>query len=224
MKSQKRVSVLIPAYNEAERIGETLDFLTFAWIKEIIVINDGSTDNTLERLQEYSVQVINLKKNMGKGEAVTRGLKKASGEVIVLIDADIGKSVIEIKKLAEPVLTGITDVTIGVLPVKGGGVGLVRWLANAGLKLLIKSRHEMQAPLSGQRAFSRFVIEKLLPLSSGFGLEIGMDIDILRNGIQYQEVNCVFEHNITGQTIEGYVHRGKQFFSILNTLWQKRNL
>ncbi len=219
MKIKKRVSIIIPAYNEEEKIGETLAYLTFDWIKEIIVVNDGSIDKTLNRLEEYSVRIINFKKNRGKGQAITRGLKEITGDIIVLIDADIGKSVVEINKLVQPVLTGEVDLTIGVLPVNGGGIGLVCWLANTCLKLCTDKK--IKAPLSGQRAFSAKVIDDLLPLSPGFGLEIGMDIDILKNGVQYQEVECNFEHNVTGQTFTGYLHRGKQFFSILRTVWQK---
>ncbi|MFW6281936.1 MAG: glycosyltransferase family 2 protein, partial [bacterium] len=112
MNSRKKVSIIIPAYNEEEKIGKTLKYLNFDWLKEIIVVNDGSQDNTLDIIQNYPVKVINFKKNRGKGKAIGAGLKKAQGEIIGLFDADLGKSISEINKIVKPVLKGKSDVTV----------------------------------------------------------------------------------------------------------------
>ena len=220
------VSVVIPAYNEETIIEKTLDTLVFDWIKEIIIINDGSRDNTLRYICEFKskttfpVKIINQKKNIGKGKAVELGLKQAGGEIIALIDADLGKSVKEVERLVLPVLKGTAEVTIGVLPIKSGGIGLVRKLADKGLNFITGKK--LKAPLSGQRVFKKKILNDSLPLSDNFGLEIGMDIDILRNGYKVMEISCDMTHKITGNDWKGYCHRGHQFISILRTLWQKK--
>src|SRR6056297_3522152 len=111
--TNKLVSVIIPAYNEADIIEETLANLDYRWIKEIIVINDGSEDKTLELIKKYIVKIINFRENKGKGRAVEAGLKAARGEVIAIIDADLGESVREISKLIEPIIKKNADIVIG---------------------------------------------------------------------------------------------------------------
>ena len=217
-----KVSVIIPAYNEADIIDKTLKNLSFDWINEIIVVNDGSRDDTRNYIKKYPVKLIDFKKNKGKGKDVEKALKQVEGDIIVLIDADLGCSVKEIKKLVKPIINGKADITIANIPVKKGGVGLVRTLADRGLQYI--SGHKMRAPLSGQRAFRCQLIDTVLPLSSGFGLEIGMDLDLINSKYQVREIDCDFKHKTTGHSIKGYLHRGRQFLAILKTLWKKRGL
>ena len=213
---KKVVSVIIPAYNEAKYISETLKNLKFNWIKEIIVVDDGSIDGTYLKAKKHNnISLFHFSKNRGKGEAVTYGLSKATGEVILLLDADLGKSVIEAKKLVIPIFNNETQVTIGVLPITGGGIGAVRRSADLALKIITGTK--MKAPLSGQRAFKRGVIKDLIPFAAGFGLEIGMDIDIIAKNYNYKEVFCNFKHNVTGHSSAGYRHRFKQLCDILKT-------
>lgn len=216
----KTISLIMPAYNEADVIEETLKALDINYLDEIIVVNDGSTDNTLAILQKYPVKVVNLNNNQGKGKAVFQGLKKAQGEIIVLVDADLGASVKEIKKLIIPVIKGEADTTIAIIEIKGGGTGLVRSLADLGLRLI--TGQKMEAPLSGQRVFKREVLDYIIPLVPSFGLEIGMNIDLLRNNIKIKEIECEMTHRVTGKNLRGFMHRAKQFLAILNTLWLKR--
>ncbi len=220
MKLENSISVIIPAYNESDILGETLGNLNFSWINEIIVVNDGSEDNTLEIAGKYPVKIIDLKNNKGKGRAISEGLKEASGDFIMLLDADLGRTVQEADKLLGPLSSGRAQAVIANLPVKGGGIGLVRNLADFGLKALTGKK--LNAPLSGQRVLAREIIDKITPLTPGFGLEIGMDIDLLQQSIAVEEVDCNFNHRVTGQDLSGYIHRAGQFLAILKTLWQKR--
>lgn len=210
------VSVIIPAYNEGDIIAETLSALDFDWIGEIIVVDDGSRDNTRDILYGFPVEVIAFANNRGKGEAVRTGCRRARGDIIALVDADTGDSVREIERLVEPVLAGEVEVTVAVLPVRGGGLGLVRGLAARGLKHL--TGREMKAPLSGQRVFRAELVDSFLPFAPGFGLELGMDLVILQQEIAFREVECDFCHRVTGQTWSGYLHRTRQFRDVLRTL------
>ena len=214
--SERNVSVIIPAFNEAEIINKTLACLNFKEIKEIIVVNDGSTDHTLDIVKQYPVRLINLNQNRGKGYAVTQGLKWARGDFIMLIDADLGESVAEMQSLIKPVTDGKADLALAVIKIKGGGLGLVRKLAAFGLKMV--TGKIIKAPLSGQRIFSRKLVEIITPLSAGFGLELGMDIDLLRNNCRFVELETKICHRVTEKNFTGYYHRGQQLLAILKTL------
>ena len=115
-----KLSIIIPAYNEENTIIKILEKVEDAKvegvIKEVIVIDDCSTDKTLNLLEKnrnlYD-ELIKLPKNSGKGEAVKKGLIKASGQYILFQDADLEYDPKDYKKLLEPVLLFDADLVIG---------------------------------------------------------------------------------------------------------------
>ncbi len=218
-KSPCNVSVIIPVYNEEEMIDQTLINLDFPFVKEIIVINDGSTDNTLQMIKKHPVFLINLSKNRGKGNAVLQGLTAASGKFILLIDGDLGESVKEIDCLVEAVRDKKNQIAIADMTITGGGLGLVRKLADRGLFFV--TGKSLKAPLSGQRCFPRELIKDIIPLSADYGLETGINIDLLNSGYQINEIKCNLTHRQTGKDFTGYLHRSRQFYQILKTLFLK---
>jgi cellulose synthase/poly-beta-1,6-N-acetylglucosamine synthase-like glycosyltransferase len=85
------ISVVVPAYNEEEMVGKCIESLLTQDYKgqmEIIVVNDGSTDDTLEIIKKYPVTLIDLKENAGKANALNRGIEFAKGEIIIFTDSD----------------------------------------------------------------------------------------------------------------------------------------
>jgi glycosyltransferase involved in cell wall biosynthesis len=113
-----RLSIIIPAYNEESTIKEVLDTVKKVDIrdieKEIIVIDDGSNDNTRELLLgEKGIRKIFHKKNSGKGNAIRTGLKYATGDIIIIQDADLEYDPNEYSKLLKPILEGKTKVVYG---------------------------------------------------------------------------------------------------------------
>lgn len=116
-------SIIIPAYNEAERIGASLDRILgyiaeSRWSAEIIVVNDGSRDNTSQVVQEYSrrnpiIRVLENPGNRGKGYSVRNGMLNASGQVLLFTDADLSSPIEEANKLFAVVESGQADVAIG---------------------------------------------------------------------------------------------------------------
>ncbi|MCR1898033.1 glycosyltransferase family 2 protein [Irregularibacter muris] len=216
---KKTVTILIPAFNEEERIGNTLKpLLNSKWIDEIIIIDDGSSDYTAKKAREYNVIVSRLEKNMGKGWALQHGIKQATGDIIGFLDADVEESSIEIEKLIKPVAKGECDVTIAQFPSakKKGGFGLVKNLAKWGIYYYTKK--SITSSLSGQRVFNREVLEKIKLPEGGYGVEVEMTIDILNQGYKILEVPVQMKHAETGRDLKGFLHRGKQFLHIFLAL------
>jgi glycosyltransferase involved in cell wall biosynthesis len=121
------VSIIVPVFNEAGTVVaviERLQTIEFPAAREIIVVNDGSTDGTraaLERMPSNpGVQVIHADRNRGKGHAVRLGLRRATGSVIAIQDADLELDPAQLPDLVAPVLRGEADVVYGsrfLLPV-----------------------------------------------------------------------------------------------------------
>jgi hypothetical protein len=81
----------------------------------------------------------------------------------------------------------------------------------------------MLAPMSGQRAMRPGVLSQLLPFASGFGIETGMTIDALRNGLRVVEVVLDLEHRATGRSLRGFIHRGRQARDALRAYASRRS-
>lgn len=119
----KKISIIIPVFNEesfiSTAIKKVLDTDIAGMAKEIIVVNDGSTDGTSKRLKSSKIQknksikLIHLKKNQGKGAAIRRGLKEVSGDVVVIQDADLEYDPRDINLLIVPIREGYADVVYG---------------------------------------------------------------------------------------------------------------
>lgn len=221
----KYVSIIIPAYNEENRIKDTIDGIKdLGCINEIIVVDDGSIDDTYKIASSYSfVKAYKLEKNMGKGYALNYGLKVAmeKSDIIGFLDADLGNSSKEVEKLITPIINDEADVSIAKFPPakKKGGFGFVKKLAKNGVKFL--TGEELDSTLSGQRIFKKDVLEEFNEIPFGYGVEVGMTIDILKKGYKIKEVLVNMTHNETGRNLKGFIHRGKQFYHINAILIKK---
>jgi glycosyltransferase involved in cell wall biosynthesis len=188
---------------------------------ELIVVDDGSHDDTAALAKKWADLVIQLPKNRGKGVALQTGWRHASGDVVMLLDGDLRESAREAAHLLTPVMDGKCDMAVAVLPPPRtkAGMGLAKGLAHHGIRLL--TGFETRAPLSGQRAIRRELLDRLGRLDAGFGVEVGLTVDALRAGYRVLEIPVSFHHRETGNDWPGYCHRGKEFVAISRTLCQK---
>jgi glycosyltransferase involved in cell wall biosynthesis len=217
-----KVSAVIPAFNEADRIAGTISALcSIREIDEIIVVDDGSGDDTATRAKEAGAGlVVVLPENRGKGEALARGAAAASGDVLCFVDADLGSSASEFARLLVPVLQGEADMVVAAWPntKKKAGFGLVKGMARTGIRMLTGFRP--QSPLSGQRVLRREVWEDGCLKRSGFGVEVGLTVNCLRKGYRLLEVPVEMRHRESGRSFSGFMHRGRQFVQVVSMLWQ----
>jgi dolichyl-phosphate beta-glucosyltransferase len=130
-----QLSLIIPAYNEAGRIGPSIEkafryFQDAGYEAEILVVDDGSSDSTLESVKQafarkpaslvnVTTRLVPLGKNQGKGAAVAKGMLEAKGDVRIFTDADFSTPVAEVRKVIPLIVSGEYDVVIGSRALEG---------------------------------------------------------------------------------------------------------
>ncbi|WP_056933539.1 glycosyltransferase family 2 protein [Thermococcus barophilus] len=188
MLNGKRISVIIPAYNEEKRIGKVLQRMP-DFIDEIIVVDDGSEDRTSEVARELGAEVIRLEQNQGKGRAMSEGIKKANGDIIVFIDADGQHKPEEIIKLVEPIVNGEADFVIGSRLIKAQGERpLIRKISNFITTSLIRLKLgiNVRDTQSGFRAIRREFLPEIE--SKRYEVETEVLIKAVKKGARVKEV------------------------------------
>jgi glycosyltransferase involved in cell wall biosynthesis len=228
-----RTFLIVAAYNEADRIEATLAALALAFPgARAWVADDGSRDATPEIARRAGARVVRSERVIGKGAAVTGTVREALREapssagaqpeaVFVFCDGDLAGSARELGALRETVASGEAELAVAVFSSRVGGglglaVGFARWAIRRRCGL------DARAPISGQRALSARVLEDVLPLADGFGMEIGMTIDAVRAGHRVAEVELDLAHRATGRTLGGFVHRGRQLKDFVRVYLQRR--
>ncbi|MBI4733923.1 MAG: glycosyltransferase family 2 protein [Rubrobacteridae bacterium] len=212
------VVALVAAYNEADRIAETIEAI-FAvdTIDRVLVVDDGSTDDTSSIAKATGADVIELPKNVGKGSALQAAMESVSEDIVLFLDADLGECASEAKKLLEPVLKDAADMAIADFPKAKtkGGLGFAKGLGRWGIHRF--TGVSMNEPLSGQRAVKANFLRGVR-FEKGYGLEVGMTVDILKKGCNVVEIPVIMTHRETGRDLRGILHRGKQFRDILGVI------
>ena len=215
----ENVTAIVPAYNEYENIKDTINSLKqIDGITEIIAVNDGSTDNTLEILQQIeNIKIVHNAVNYGKGHAIKSALPHVTNKFTLLVDADLKCSAIEMKKLVNNAkkLSNNMLVAIYPKPLKKGGFGLVKMLSRKSLYLLTNKSSE--SVLSGQRLLYTDFLKKI-NLPEDFGVEFKITLEALRSNINIIDVTTNIRHRETGRNYKDFLHRGKQFTNILKAV------
>lgn len=191
------LSVVIPVFNEEKTITEIIDRVSNSPINtEIIVVDDGSTDNTrhiLSQLSNSSIKLIFHKKNSGKGSAVQTGFDAATGDIMVIQDADLEYNPDEYPVLLNPILSGKADVVYGS---RFGGHGEHRvlyfwhYVGNRFLTLLSNMFTDLNLTdmETCYKAFSRKALEGIQIQEKRFGFEPEITAKIARKKLRIYEV------------------------------------
>jgi glycosyltransferase involved in cell wall biosynthesis len=219
------VAVVIPARNESDRIAATVRAAAgLPGVSIVIVVDDGSTDGTAAAAQDAGASVLRHSRNRGKAAAMETGAeavrllddndRRDQPRYLLFLDGDLAETAAGAAPLAEPVRAGRADMTIAVFStrVKQGGHGFVVGLSGSGIMRATGWRPAQ--PLNGQRCLTRAAFDAAPPLAPGFGVETGLTIDLLRQGMRVAEVEVPLGHRATGGDWRSQLHRARQFVDV----------
>ncbi|MEI7575938.1 MAG: glycosyltransferase family 2 protein [Armatimonadota bacterium] len=211
----KRVAIIIPAYNEASRIANVLQAVkASSYAHEIIVVNDGSADNTAEVVRKIDgVHLVDMVKNVGKGGAMVAGVSATLAPIIAFVDADLeGIEPGHIDSIVLPLIRGECDMCVGVF--RGGKIG-----SNAAMAV---------TPfLSGQRAMRRELFESIPYIGElRYGVEVAITEAVRKKRAKVKRVilrgvsNCFKEEKLG--LVKGLQARTKMYRDIREAMVRTR--
>ncbi|NMA02776.1 MAG: glycosyltransferase family 2 protein [Clostridia bacterium] len=200
------ISIIIPAYNEEKYIEEVLKVVTdIPGILEVIVVSDGSTDNTVQVAQKYPVKVIELPVNLGKGGAMMAGVRGAKGKYLLFLDADlVGLKPIHITSLISAIENEDLDMVVGVFDSGRISTDLAQVVAPF---------------LSGQRIVKK---EHLLGIDNLDAARFGVEIELTKYAVKHKlKVKEVVLEDLTHVMkeeklgfVKGFAYRMKMYWEI----------
>lgn len=234
-RSNCTYSFIIPAYNESARIGATLEkvlnyLATKDWTTEIIVVNDGSSDNTAEGVRSFAqrypaLRLLENPGNRGKGYSVRNGMLHATGSILLFSDADLSSPIEEAQKLFAAIAVG-ADVAIGSRWVQSSlqteRQPLYRQLFGRifNLMLRITLGLKFKDTQCGFKAFTRAAAQKLFPLQQID--RWGFDPELLylakKFGFKVVEIPVVWGHS-GGTRISPLRDGTRMFLEMLRVRW-----
>jgi glycosyltransferase involved in cell wall biosynthesis len=195
-----KLSIVIPVYNEARTIGDVIEKVRAVDIrgldKEIIVVNDGSSDGTREALARFEkgvpgVVVHHSPVNLGKGASLRIGFKAATGDIVTIQDADLELDPAEFSHLVGPILDGEADVVYGSRFLQAGRRGsLTFYMANRALSSLtnVLYRARLTDIETCYKVFRRDVLDALTLRASRFEIEPELTAQVLKRGYRIVEL------------------------------------
>ena len=196
-----KLSVLIPVYNEMENIREILRRVQATKLaKEIIVVDDGSSDGTREVLKKLNgrnkVRVILHERNLGKGAALVTGMKEAKGDVLLIQDADLEYDPRDYPALLQPIEEGLADVVYGSRFLGGPHRVTMFWhlVANQLLTLMTNVLYNtiLTDMETGYKVFRKKVVENMTLRAKRFDFEPEFTAKVLKRNYRIFEVPISF--------------------------------
>jgi glycosyltransferase involved in cell wall biosynthesis len=200
MARDSKLSVLVPVYNEETTIETVLRRVLDLGdlLREVIVVDDGSTDDTAARVDELTraeplIRFFKLDKNRGKTGAIRHALAQAEGEIIIIQDADLEYDPAEIPEVIAPILRGVADVVYGSRFLVRRATRVLyfyHYLANVGLTFLsnLLTNRNMTDIETCYKAFRAGVIKPLELTSKGFGMEVEITALVCKTKARSYEV------------------------------------
>lgn len=181
------VSVIIPAFNEEKTVAHVVKVVkSLNYIKEVIVVDDGSADQTALKASEAGATVINHVKNRGKGAAIKTGFKNSKGDIVVFLDADLQNlTKSQVDDIIKPIMNGDADITKTKFKREAGRV---TELTAKPLLNFFFPEIKFDQPLSGQFAAKRKFLNKI-KLEDDYGVDVGIVLDADVLGMKVKEVD-----------------------------------
>lgn len=213
------ISIIIPAYNEAATIGIVVDKIKKFYPNfEIIVVNDGSKDNTAEIAQQAGAIVYSHPYNIGNGAAIKSGIRIASGEVLVFMDGDGQHDPEDIGRMLE--FFPDYDMVVGARS-KGDQVSMFRGMGNRMLNWLAGyvAKYRIQDLTSGFRAVKAEIAHNLLYLlPNTYSYPTTMTLGVLRSGRSLKYLSVNVRKRKTGASNISISRDGIRFFMIITKI------
>lgn len=193
----KKLSIIIPAFNEAHTMAQVLQKVSEQdfgdWQAEIIVVNDASCDQTEKTLQPFLHQIKYFKHahNQGKGEAIKTGLKHASGEAVIVQDADLEYDPADIKKLLKEFDAQNTPAIYGSRNMGLANRGYAHYVLGAKILTVLVNlffRQKLTDVYTCYKLIETGLLKSLDIKSCGFEMEMEITAKILKKGLPIKEV------------------------------------
>lgn len=220
-----KVSVLIPAYNEEEGLPKVIEEIPDV-VDEIIVVDDGSTDRTFEVAKNFNVKVCRHETNRGKTAAIYTGVENATGDIIVLTDADYTYPGSAIVELVEEVGNG-ADLVIGSRFMKNPkNVPRFNSIGNRIFSFLAAyiSGEYITDSQSGLRAFKKDLLEKLRIKAKGLEFETEMTAKVAKLGYKIVEVPIEYRERVGESKLRPVTDGFRMFLSLLKTCYTETSI
>lgn len=211
------VSIIIPCFNEEENISNCIESIqNLPWSHEIVVVDDGSIDNTFSvanGLKKKNVNVLRYSKNKGKGYAVRFGIRNSKGDVGVILDADMATPPEELRNILKPIMEGKADFVNGsrmIYPMESGAMRGVHVLGNKIFAIIISLliRKRLTDTLCGFKAFRISDFRDILKQDTWPDFELILKAK--RNGMRISEVPIHYKRRVAGKSkMKTFMHAYK---------------
>lgn len=204
-------TVIIPAFNEARRIRRVIEVARRTpGVREVLVVDDGSTDQTGRVAQAAGARVVRLADNLGKGAAMLAGVQAAATDLVVFLDADLlGLTVAHVRALVEPVALGEADMTMGLFGAGRHSTDLAQRLAPF---------------LSGQRAMRRETFLAVPGLAdTRYGVEVALSAYAREAALRVTKVPLPGASQVMKEEKHGFwrgfASRLRMYWEIVRSIW-----
>jgi glycosyltransferase involved in cell wall biosynthesis len=227
------VAAIVPCKDEADRIAATLEAVwALPEVDTVVVVDDGSSDDTARVARSAGAVVVRHPRNRGKAAALQTGVARLHSDEeregrpprhLLFVDGDLKDTAANLSVLVVPVANGEADMAVATLPpqlISGGGHGFVVRLARDGIERLTGFRPVQ--PLSGMRCLTAEAYAAASPLARGWGVEVGLTVDVLRAGLRVLEVPCELQHRVSGTDLRSQLHRAAQYRDVWLALTARR--
>lgn len=223
-----KLALIIPARNEEGNVGDTIRRIPPGLAAQVIVVDNGSTDETAARANEAGADVVNERRR-GYGQACLTGIARLRPEIdaVGFLDADGADDPCELRKLIEPIVSGEADFTLAARVLGDARKHLSpqqrfgNWLACFLIRLLWRHRYTDLGPL---RVIRRNALERLQMRDRTWGWTVEMQIKAVQQGLRIRQIDLPYAARKSGQSkisgsVIGTIKAGAKILSTIGYLW-----